>query len=70
MSANKFTDEFKRDAVAQVEDRGCPPAVEYSRSDQIRLADATGTQSDTAMIVHVLKGYALLRDQARICNTG
>lgn len=22
MSANKFTDEFKRDAVAQVEDRG------------------------------------------------
>ena len=24
MSANKFTDEFKRDAVAQVEDRGDP----------------------------------------------
>jgi transposase len=24
MSANKFTDEFKRDAVAQVEDRGYP----------------------------------------------
>ncbi len=24
MSGTKFTDEFKRDAVAQVEDRGCP----------------------------------------------
>ena len=24
MSASKFTDEFKRDAVAQVEDRGYP----------------------------------------------
>ena len=24
MSTNKFTDEFKRDAVAQVEDRGYP----------------------------------------------
>ena len=24
MSANKFTDELKRDAVAQVEDRGYP----------------------------------------------
>lgn len=24
LSANKFTDEFKRDAVAQVADRGCP----------------------------------------------
>ena len=24
MSGSKFTDEFKRDAVAQVEDRGCP----------------------------------------------
>jgi len=24
MSANKFTDEFKRDAVAQVEERGYP----------------------------------------------
>jgi transposase-like protein len=24
MSANKFTDEFKRDAVAQVENRGYP----------------------------------------------
>ncbi len=24
MSANKFTDKFKRDAVAQVEDRGYP----------------------------------------------
>jgi len=24
MSGSEFTDEFKRDAVAQVEDRGCP----------------------------------------------
>ena len=29
MSTNKFTDEFKRDAVAQVEDRGYPKRIPH-----------------------------------------
>ena len=50
MSTNKFTDGFKRDAVAQVEGRGCPVREFAERlgvsTKSIYMSDVSARGSD------------------------
>lgn len=46
---------------------GCPPVVEYSRAEQVRVADEVAALPDGAVIVEWLADYAVLREQARAC---
>jgi len=46
----------------------CPPIVEYSTSDQTRVAIKLTALPDGAMVVRMLGDYAVLRDQARTCR--
>lgn len=46
----------------------CPPIVKYTMADQARAADEVEALPDGAVIVRMLGDYAVLRDQARICN--
>ena len=45
----------------------CPPVVEYSHAEQVRVAEELEALSDGALIVGWLADYAVLRDQAREC---
>lgn len=58
-------------ACARVDSDGppslCPPVVEYSRAEQLRLANELTTLSEDAAIVDWLADYAVLRGQARSC---
>ena len=46
----------------------CPPVVEYTVADQARAASEVKALPETAVIVHMLSDYAVLRDQARACR--
>ena len=43
----------------------CPPVVEYSRAEQVRVAVELAALPDGAKIIEWLADYAVLRDQAR-----
>jgi hypothetical protein len=45
----------------------CPPVVEYSRAEQVRVAEEVAALPEGAQIVGWFAHYALLRDQARAC---
>jgi hypothetical protein len=46
----------------------CPPVVEYSAADQARAAAEVDMLPEAAMVVRMLSDYAVLRDQARVCE--
>ncbi len=46
----------------------CPPVVEYSATDQARAAEEVDALPESAMVVRMLSDYAVLRDQARVCE--
>ena len=46
----------------------CPPVVEYSRAEQVRVADELAALPEGAAIAEWLADYAVLRDQARACR--
>lgn len=46
----------------------CPPVVDYSAVEQVRVADEVDELLDNAMVVRMLSDYAVLRDQARACR--
>ena len=45
----------------------CPPVVEYSRVDQVRVAAEVVALPEGAVIPEWLADYAVLRKQARAC---
>ncbi|MCH4814120.1 hypothetical protein MLE19_22690 [Halomonas neptunia] len=46
----------------------CPPVVEYTSADQARAAAEVDMLPEAAMVVRMLSDYAVLRDQARVCE--
>jgi hypothetical protein len=46
----------------------CPPVVEYTTADQARAAAEVDMLPEAAMVVRMLNDYAVLRDQARVCE--
>lgn len=46
----------------------CPPVVEYSRAEQVRVAEELEALSEGALIVGWMADYAVLREQARRCH--
>jgi hypothetical protein len=46
----------------------CPPVVDYTAADQVRVAEEVEALSEGAVIVRMLSDYAVLRDQARACR--
>lgn len=49
--------------------RACPPVVEYSRAEQARAAEEVAMLPELAEIAEWLADYAVLRAQARACQT-
>ncbi|MFN7177861.1 MAG: hypothetical protein ACK4MX_13410, partial [Thermaurantiacus sp.] len=49
--------------------RACPPLVEYGRAEQARVAEEVDALSEGAVIAEWLADYAVLRAQARACQT-
>lgn len=47
----------------------CPPVVEYSRAEQVRVAEEIEALPEGARIVVWLADYAVLRAQVRTCST-
>jgi len=45
----------------------CPPVIEYSRAEQMQLADELAALPEHARILDWMADYAVLRDQARAC---
>lgn len=45
----------------------CPPVVEYSRAEQVRMAEELAALPD-GVITEWLADYAVLREQARACT--
>lgn len=46
----------------------CPPIVDYTMVEQARAADEVEALPDGLITIRMLGDYAVLRDQARICN--
>jgi hypothetical protein len=46
----------------------CPPVVEYSPAEQIRVADEVAALPEGALIAGWLADYDVLRGQVRICQ--
>ena len=46
----------------------CPPVVEYSQAEQMRVAEEVAALPEGALIPGWLADYAVLRDQARACE--
>lgn len=47
----------------------CPPVVEYSRAELARVAAEVAALPEGAVIAEWLADYAVLRAQARACQT-
>lgn len=47
----------------------CPPVVDYSRTEQARLAEEVAALPEGTLIVAWLADYAVLRDQVRACRS-
>lgn len=45
----------------------CPPVVEYSRAEEVRMVEDVAALPEGALIMAWLADYAVLRDQARVC---
>jgi len=45
----------------------CPPVVDYSRAEQMRVAEEVAALPEGALIISWLADYAVLRDQALVC---
>jgi hypothetical protein len=45
----------------------CPPVVEYSREFQARAAEELVTVPLGSAVVEMMRDYAAMRDQARVC---
>jgi len=43
--------------------------VEYSRAEQLRLAEEVAALPESGLILEWLADYAVLREQARVCWT-
>ncbi len=48
----------------------CPPVVDYSPAEQVRVADELAALPANARLPGWLADYAVLRDQARACRGG
>ncbi|EKE18001.1 MAG: hypothetical protein ACD_10C00171G0001, partial [uncultured bacterium] len=48
----------------------CPPVVVYSRSEQSQAAAEVARLAKDSPLLRLLSDYAVLRDQARACNSG
>lgn len=46
----------------------CPPVVEYSLEFQARAAEELALLPDYSAIVEMLADYAVMREQARMCE--
>ncbi len=46
----------------------CPPVVEYSRAEQMQVAEEFAALPKNARIVDWLADYAVLREQVRACR--
>ena len=46
----------------------CPPVVEYTTADQARAAAEVDMLPEATMVARMLSDYAVLRDQARVCE--
>jgi uncharacterized protein YceK len=47
---------------------GCPPVVEYDAELQARAAEQVQALPDGSAIVEMLTDYAVMRDQAWVCD--
>lgn len=45
----------------------CPPIVDYSQAEQMRVAEEVAALPEGALIPGWLANYAVLREQARAC---
>jgi hypothetical protein len=45
----------------------CPPVVDYSRAEQVRVAEEIAALPEGTVIPEWLANYAVLREQARAC---
>jgi hypothetical protein len=57
------TEGFEAGGVA-----ACPPVVEYSREFQARTAEELAKLPDGSAVVEMMRDYAVIRDQARVCR--
>jgi hypothetical protein len=55
-------------ASSDTSHRACPPVVEYSRTEQARVAEEVAVLPEGAMIAEWMADYAMLRAQARACQ--
>ena len=59
-------------ACARVDSEGshgvCPPVVEYSRAEQVRVAEEIAELPEGALIPQWLADYVVLRAQVRACG--
>lgn len=46
----------------------CSPVVDYTAAEQVRAADEIEKLPEGAVIIRMLSDYAVLRDQARMCQ--
>jgi hypothetical protein len=47
----------------------CPPVVDYSRAEQMQVAEEVAALPENARIVDWLADYAVLRAQLRVCQS-
>lgn len=47
---------------------GCPPVMEYSREFQVRVAEELALLPERSAVAEMLSDYAMMRDQARVCD--
>ena len=48
---------------------GCPSVVDYTSAEQAYAASEVETLSEGAVVFRMLSDYAVLRDQARACES-
>jgi hypothetical protein len=47
----------------------CPPVVDYSEEFQARAADELGLLPEGSAVIEMLSDYAVMREQARACDS-
>lgn len=53
---------------SEVPPNACPPIVEYSREEQMKVADEVAALPEATQIVSWLADYAVLRAQVSVCR--
>jgi len=46
----------------------CPPVVDYSRTEQTRVAEEVEALPEGSAVVEMMGDYAVMRDQVRECG--